>query len=108
MDKKAERWFLSHGIAAGQWYTEALSFAKRAMHDADLGPYAFQVLICLRTHTVAHQSELARTMFKGKVVNLRSHHVMKETGLTRQQVRVGLVELETKGYVKRVSVGEKG
>ena len=105
---KLSEWLQKQGVPPGQWYVEAKAFARAAMRAAGLSSDAFLVLTCLRLHTMPYQSELAVTMAKGKRLVLTPGNIGQETGLTRQNVRRSLAELEAAGFAQRKPIVEGG
>ncbi len=105
---KLSDWLGRHGVPPGDWYSEAKAFARAAMRAAELSADAFLVLICLRLHTMPYQNERATTMYKGDKLPLTPSDICEETGLTRQNVRRALVELEEAGFALRKPIGEGG
>ena len=105
---KLGKWLAAHGVKSGQWYGEAKAFCAAAARASDLSADALMCLFCLRLHTIAYKSELAVKMVKGKPEPFRPTDLSEETGLTRQNVRRCLVELEYAGYSKREAIGEGG
>ncbi len=101
-------WLRKQGVPPGEWYPEAKAFARAAMRAAGLSVNAVLVLICLRLHTMPYQSELAVTMLKNKRRPITPTDIAKETGLSRQNVRRALAELEAAGFAQRRPIGEGG
>lgn len=101
-------WFSKQGVKSGEWYGEAVAFAKRAALSSDLSADALRVLVLLRLYTVRYHSEKAVTMRNGQRQRITPNEVVKGTRLSRQNVRRALVELEDAGYVERRPIGKGG
>jgi hypothetical protein len=96
------------GVKPGEWYGEAKAYARAAMEASNLSGCAFQVLVCLRLHTIAYQTEIAVTMDRGKRRFLTPTDVGEKTILSRQDVRKAMAEIEEAGYGKREEINAGG
>lgn len=105
---QVSEWLSKQGVGAGQWYTEAIAFTERAARAGDLSADALRLLFLLRLHTIRYRSERAITMSNNKRRLLTPNDLVKGSGLSRQNVRRGLVELEDAGYAERKPVGDGG
>jgi hypothetical protein len=94
-------------VAAGEYYINTKARCRRMTLNS-LSADARRVYACLELHTMGFQQELAITMDRGQSRSLTPADVADETGLSRQNVRAGLEELETAGLGERRSTDGKG
>jgi DNA-binding transcriptional ArsR family regulator len=87
-------------IEDGEWYMNTKARARRMMLNS-LSPEARQIFACLELACMGFHQELAVKLRKGRKVPLRSFDIQEQTGLSRQNVRRGLAELEAAGLVER-------
>jgi hypothetical protein len=106
--QKASEWLAGFGVEKGQWYLEVKAAVRKAMRSPKFSNAA-RVWLCLRLHTIPFRSELAVTLVRladGRVVRRRltPKDVCDETGLLRQHVQSGMVDLEAEGMAKRLPI----
>jgi hypothetical protein len=102
---KASEWLAGFGVQKGQWYTEVKAAVLRAARSPRFS-IAARVWLCLRLHTIPYKSELAIKLVRlpdGRTVRRRLTpvDVAEETGLLRQHVQAGMVELQDEGMAER-------
>lgn len=87
-------------IPEGEWYISAKARPRRLMKNS-LSSEARRIYACLELATIGFRQELAVTMEKGEKIPLTNAHIQDQTGLSKQHVRRGLVELEEAGLAER-------
>src|ERR1035441_1943820 len=89
-------------IKPGEYYMSVKARARRMMLNS-LSTDARRVYACLELATMGYRQELAVTMDEGKRRPLTPNDISKKTGLSKQNVRRALAELERAGLAKRVA-----
>ena len=89
-------------IPPREFYFNTKARARRMMQNS-LSSDARRVYACLELATMGFQQELAVIMEGGKQRPLTPGDIGKQTGLTKQNVRRGVVELEDAGLAQRIS-----
>ena len=87
-------------IEPGAYYANTKARAKRIMREP-LSSEANRVHACLELATMAFRQELAVKMVQGRQVPLTPSDIAQQTGLSKQNTRRGLVELEQAGLAER-------
>jgi hypothetical protein len=85
-----------------EFYMSVKARARRMMLNS-LYTDARRVYACLELATMGYRQELAVTMKDGKPRPLTPSDIAKQTGLSNQNVRRALAELERAGLAKRVA-----
>lgn len=94
-------------IPAGEYYFNTKARGRRMMGNS-LSSDARRVYACLELATMGFQQELAVTMGEQRRIRpLTPGDVVHQTGLSKQNVRRGLEELEEAGLAQRVSDDNK-
>lgn len=89
-------------IPEGEWYINTKARPRRMMQNS-LSSDARRVYACLELATMGFQQELAVTMTKGVIRPLAPSDICDQTGISKQNVRRGLAELEREGLAQRRS-----
>jgi DNA-binding Lrp family transcriptional regulator len=89
-------------VPPGEFYMSVKDRARRMMRNS-LCTDARRVYACLELATMGFRQELAVTMAEGKLRPLTPGDIAKQTGLSNQNVRRALAELERAGLAKRVA-----
>jgi hypothetical protein len=87
-------------VPDGEYYFNTKARGRRMMLNS-LSSDARRVYACLELATMGFQQELAVTMERGEQRPLTPTHIRQQTGLLKQNVTRGLVELEDAGLAKR-------
>jgi hypothetical protein len=87
-------------VAAGEYYFNTKARARRMM-EVCLTSDAQRVYACLELHTMGFQQEMAVMMEHGRQIPLTPVVICRETGLSKQNVRRALAELEEWGLAER-------
>ena len=87
-------------IPPGEYYINTKARARRLMLNS-LSADSRRVYACLELATMGFQRERAVTMERGKKRDLTPADICDQTGMSRQHVRAGLVELEAAGLAER-------
>jgi len=94
-------------LKSGEWYINSKARARRMMLNS-LSSDARRVYACLELATMGFSQELAVTMDGGKIRNLAPADILRQTGLSRQNCRRGIEELESEGLAQRRSDDSQG
>lgn len=89
-------------IAPGAYYVNTKARAQRLMREP-LSPEAGRVHACLELATMGFRQELAVKLDRGRKVPLAPADISSQTGLSKQNTRRALVELENAGLAERRS-----
>jgi DNA-binding transcriptional ArsR family regulator len=92
-------------IPEKQWYVTPKARPQRMMRNS-LSSEARQVYACLELATMGWRQELAVKMDNGKTVPLTASDLIDQTGLSPQNVRRALIELEEQGLGCRRSTDD--
>src|SRR5262249_54339463 len=87
-------------IEPGGYYYNTKARAQRIMREP-LSPEAGRVHACLELATMGFHQELAVKLERGRKVPLTPEDVSHQTGLSRQNTRRALAELEAAGLAER-------
>jgi DNA-binding transcriptional ArsR family regulator len=87
-------------IPAGEYYFNTKERARRMMQNS-LSSEARQVYACLEMGTMGFQQELAVMMDRGRKRPITPDDISTQTGLSRQNTRRALTELEDQGLAER-------
>jgi DNA-binding transcriptional ArsR family regulator len=87
-------------VSPGDYYFNTKARGRRMMRDSLSGD-ARRVYACLELATMGFRQELAVTMERGKQRPLTPGDVARQTGLSKQNVRRALRELEDTGLAER-------
>jgi hypothetical protein len=88
-------------IEAGEYYFNTKARCREMMVRDDLSGEARRVYACLELATMAWKQELAVVMDAGGVRPMTPTDISKQTGLSKQNTRRALVELENQGLAER-------
>lgn len=89
-------------VKPGDYYMSVKARPRRLMFDS-LSTDARRVYACLELATMGYRQELAVITENGTQRPLTPNDISKLTGLSRQNVRRALVELERAGFANRVA-----
>jgi len=92
-------------VPPGDYYFNTKARARRMMMNS-LSSEARQVYACLELATMGFQRELAVKMVSNQRVPLTPSDIGTQTGLTNQNVRLALIELEQQGLAERKPIDE--
>jgi hypothetical protein len=87
-------------IEYGEYYFNTKARGRRMMQNS-LSSEARRVYACLELATMGFQQELAVRMVDGEKQPLTRADISEQTGLSKQNARRGLVELEDEGLAER-------
>ena len=89
-------------IGGGEYYFNTKARCRRMMQDS-LSPEDRRVHACLELHTMGFRQELAVIKEGGKERPLTPSDIARQTGISNQNARRSLVNVENAGLAKRVS-----
>ncbi|MDZ4801074.1 MAG: helix-turn-helix domain-containing protein [Bryobacteraceae bacterium] len=87
-------------VRAGEYYFNTKARARRMMLNS-LSSDARRAYACLELATMGYQQELAVLMERGKQRPLTPGGIVRQTGLSKQNLRRALEELEAAGLAER-------